>query len=341
MSSTTSGRAGHPTMEDVARLAGVSRALVSLALRGSPRVSAASSERIAEAARQLGYRPNAVARQLASKGSATIGVLLNDLHNPFFAEIYDGLQHAAEALGYRLLLTTSRQRDAGEQVAIDIMLEHRVDGMVLTSPRLPSSAVTAAAAHTPVAVIGRRVNGKNVDSVMTDDSIGVGLAVQHLAHLGHRAIVHIDGGRGAGAVHRRAAYIRTMQDLDLGPPDVISGDFTEDSGGRGAETLLRRRHLPTAVLAANDLVALGAIATLEAAGHPVPSAISVIGYDNSFVAGLRHVSLTTIDQPRFEIGDLALRLVQERIVGERTTARHEALVPTLVTRRTTAVPRPQ
>src|SRR6187455_3075782 len=129
----------NPRMEDVARAAGVSRALVSLALRGSTRVSEESRARIIAAADELGYRPNAMASRLASKETATLGVLLNDLHNPFFADIHDGIQDEAEGLGYQLLLATGRRRDEGEQAAIDMMLSHRVAGMVLSSPRVPSA----------------------------------------------------------------------------------------------------------------------------------------------------------------------------------------------------------
>lgn len=336
---TTRKQLPHATMEDVARAAGVSRALVSLALRGSTRVSEESRARIVAAADELGYRPNALASQLASKGRVTLGVLLNDLHNPFFAEIHDGIQDAAESLGYQLLLTTGHRRDRGEQAAIDMMLAHRVDAMVLSSPRLPSSVIKADTTRTPAAVIGRRVQGPQLDSVMADDTIGTALVLEHLMALGHRHIVHLDGGRGAGADRRRAAFVAAVQRVGLGEPDVVHGDFTEEAGVRAVEKLLERPSLPTALFAANDLEALGAMAALEAAGLSVPDDVSVMGYDNTFVAGLRHVALTTIDQPRALIGRLAVQMVHERLTGARTAPRHEAIAPTLVVRQTTAAPR--
>jgi DNA-binding LacI/PurR family transcriptional regulator len=325
-----------PTMEDVAATAGVSRALVSLVFRESPKVSEERRARVLAAAKELGYRPNASARNLASRSSGTIGVLLNDLHNPFFAEIFDGVSDAADATGYRLLLTTSLRRDAGEDRAIETMLEHRVDGMVLLSPRLSSARLVELAMSSPIVVLGRTVARASFDTVMTDESIGSMLALQHLAELGHRRIVHIDGGRGAGATPRRAGYRRAMASLGLDAPDVVAGDFTESSGVEGARRLLRRANLPTAIFAANDLVAAGAMATLEAAGVRVPDDVSIVGYDNSMLARLEHLALTTVDQPRASMGELATRLLVERIEGRRPKPKSILAAPTLVVRRTTA-----
>lgn len=325
-------------MEDVAAAAGVSRALVSLVFRESPKVSNERRSRVLQAAKALGYRPNASARSLASRSSGTIGVLLNDLHNPFFAEIFDGVADAAESSGYRLLLTTSQRRDAGEDRAVETMLEHRVDGMVLLSPRLASRRLIALGEMTPVVVLGRTVARASFDSVMADESIGSMLAIEHLAGLGHRHIVHIDGGRGAGAAPRRTGYRNAMARLGLAAPDVVSGDFTEASGVHAAELLLRRSQLPTALFAANDLVAAGAMATLEDAGVRVPEDLSVVGYDNTLIARLQHIALTTIDQPRESMGALAMQVLAERIEG-RTKPRNLLATPTLVIRRTTAAAR--
>lgn len=326
-----------PTMDDVARRAGVSRALVSLALRDSPKVSVASRAAVQAAADELGYRPNLIARHLASKQTRTFGLVINDLHNPYFPGVADGVRRAADAAGYRMLIQSAFLDDAVERSALDTFIDFRVDGIILTGARLPAAAIEAAARSVPIVVVSRPMRSTRVDTLNNDDRLGAELATEHLVELGHRHICHIDGGHGAGAAQRRAGYEATMHRHGL-EPWVVSGAFTEASGVAAAEQALTTGRPITAIFAGNDVSALGALDVIEESGRSVPDDISLVGYDNTFVAALRHVSLTTVEQGRERLGELAVETLIDRIEGGRTDAVHHVIAPTLVVRHTTAPP---
>jgi DNA-binding LacI/PurR family transcriptional regulator len=328
-----------PTMEDVAREAGVSRALVSLVMRERPNVSDERRRRVLDAASRLGYRPNAMARSLASRRTKIVGVILDDLRNPFFAEIAGGVEELASEVGYQLLLAAGGRQARRERAALGALLEHRVSGIILVSPRMAAADIAAAAAEAPLVLVSRAVRGVDADTVLINEAHGTGLVLDHLVGLGHEAIAHVDGGTGAGGPQRRSAYLRGMRAARLGRRAlVIPGDFTEEAGVSAAGELLRRPELPTAIFAANDMVAAGLLGGLDRAGVEVPDDVSIVGYDNISIAHLAHVSLTTVDQPRNEMGRLALELLLDRIDNRRANE-VRLIEPSLVIRSTTAPPR--
>ena len=327
-----------PTMDDVAREAGVSRALVSLVMRNSDKVSARSRAAVLEAAETLGYRPNLSARHLASKRTRTFGMVINDLHNPYFAGVADGVKAAADDNGYRLLFNSAFLNDDDERSALETFIDFNVDGIILSGARVSKNVIEQTAAAVPVVVASDPVKSTRVDTINNDDHEGATLVVEHLVELGHRHIVHIDGGNGAGAKERKAGYVAAMERHGL-VPNTVPGVFTEASGVDAAATALKQDVPLTAVFAGNDMSAVGALDALDAAGRRVPDDVSVVGYDNTFVAALRHIGLTTIDQGRDQIGRLAVEMLIERVEGGRTRARHLTTSPTLVVRGTTSLPR--
>lgn len=322
------------TLEDVAAHAGVSRALVSLALRDSPRVAKQSRERALAAAAELGYRPNLNARRLASARTDTFGVLISDLHNPLFAEILDGLAEGMNGVPEELLLASGFRDPKKEAAAMESFLAHRVDAIVLVGVQVPSSEIQALAGAVPTVVVGRRIRG--VDSVVIDDRLGARLVTEHLITLGHRRIAHVDGGKGAGSADRRRAYMDTMRASGLGQYiQTCTGQYTEEAGRAGFERLWRQPR-PTAIFAASDLSALGVLSGARSAGVDVPAELSVAGFDNTTLARSGFVSLTTIDYPHTQLGEIVATLLNARLSDAAAKPSLTVLTPTLVPRATTS-----
>jgi DNA-binding LacI/PurR family transcriptional regulator len=332
-------RSHHPTIVDVARRAGVSKSLVSLVLRGAPNVSEKKREAVTRAAEEIGYRPNAVARSLVRRRSFVIGVMVSDLHNPYFTEVIDGIEAASRVAGYHALFNSGGRTAAGEADAIDALLQLRTDGVVMAGPVLSAARIAQVATAVPVVVVARSSRSRAHDSITNDDRMGARLAVDHLVSLGHRAIAHVDGGSGAGSPQRRSGFLRAMARHGLArSATVVRGAFTEDGGRGGVRTLLRAGRRPTAIFVGNDLAAVGALDALDERGLRVPHDVSLVGYDNIALAGLGHIDLTTIDQPRREMGVTAVGLLLERRDGGRRAARHLVVPPSLVVRGSTAPP---
>lgn len=305
-------------------------------MRNSPRVSVESRQRVTDAATKLGYRPNLMARNLASRKTMTIGVLLNDLHNPWFAEVTDGIHAAAERHGYQLILASGRRSPRLESRALDTFLASRVDGIIVAGCRLSPARLDVVGAEVALVSVGRAFARLTIGTVNTDDAYGARLAVEHLHELGHRHIAHIDGGTGAGAAPRRTGYLRTMRMLGLADTaQVVAGDFTEQAGAHAAERLLRGAVMPTAIFTANDVSAVGAIDEIERGGLVVPNDVSVVGFDNTSLAELNHIGLTTIDQPTPEMGAAAAAMLIDAI-NDRGELSHVLMSPSLIVRRTTA-----
>ncbi|WP_280250808.1 LacI family DNA-binding transcriptional regulator [Nocardia abscessus] len=331
-----------PTMEDVAARAGVSRALVSLVMRNSPKVSDHRRRAVLDAAKDLGYQPHIMARSLASRTSNIVGVLVSDLRNAFFADVVEGMDAAAQESGLELILNTGRRSAARERTALESLLSFRPGGVILLSPILPAAAIREASQQAPLVLVSRTSTVAGIDTVNDDGEAGAALAVDHLITLGHRRIVHLDGGGAFTAAPRRKGYRAAMQRHGL-EPMVVASEHTDSAGMAAVRRLLNlfsRDNFPTALVCGNDFNAVGAMSALEEAGLRVPEDVSVVGYDNTSLAALRHVALTTIDQPRTRMGRLAIEALTERLRDGRTAPVRRRVEPSLVVRSTTAAPRP-
>jgi len=327
-----------PTIRTVAARAGVSKSLVSLVLQNSPRVSEEKRNAVLRAVAELGYRPDPVARSLAERRTRTIGVVIDDLSNPWYVELLDGLRPVLHEHGLRPLLADGRT----EPDAVQALADLRVDGLVLVGTPTASAVnqVNSLGSPIPTVVAGtREPQLPTVDVVANDDYRGGCLAATHLVGLGHRRIAHIIGEGEVGRL-RRAGYEAVMADAGL-DPESMAGDWTEGAGRRAGFALLGSPDRPTAIVAANDLSAVGVLSAADELGLRVPEDLSVVGYDNTVFARLLRLSLSSIDSHIAEVGQVAGRTLTARINGDKGTAGTRLLSPELITRSSTRPPAEQ
>jgi DNA-binding LacI/PurR family transcriptional regulator len=328
-------RARRPTLADVAARAGVSVALVSIVIRDAPGASPANRQRVLQAADELGYRPDTRARLLRSSRSRLLGVVFGVQH-AFHGDLVTGLYTAADRAGYELALSAVTP-DRDERRAVASLLQDRCEALILLGPQAPTSSLAELTTRLPVVVVARAARHRALDVVRTADHEGLRQAVDHLVGLGHRRIVHIDGGHAPGAADRRRGYRDAMRHHGLDSEiRILSGGLTEDDGAAAARALLELDLQPSAVTVFNDRCALGVLDVLQRAGLAVPGDISVVGYDDSHLARMSHVNLTTIAQDTEQITTLAVTRAIDRLDGTPVTDRELVVPPHLVVRATTA-----
>jgi LacI family transcriptional regulator len=325
------------TIRDVAERADVSVASVSRVLNGTGPVTEATRRRVLEAVDALQYVPHSGARSLSTSKTNTVGVILPDLYGEYFSELIRGMDVAARALGYHLIVSSSHDDEAEASSAIRSM-RGRVDGLIVLSPHLGAANLASGlAGRTPVLLM----NGGGADtgrpSIVVDNHGGAVAAVEHLISIGRRRIAHIAGPAGnLEAEARMAGYMQAMAAAGL-PTTVIDGLFTKASGHEAGERLAAMAERPDAVFAANDNMAVGAMLALQEAGLDVPGDVALVGFDDIPLASLVRPGLTTLKIDIAETGRKALeRLVGLTLSGADTAC--EVVRPELVVRAST---RPQ
>jgi LacI family transcriptional regulator len=336
------------TIRDVARLADVHPGTVSRALNEQTRalVNEETAARVQRAAIELGYRPNPIARGLKTNRSFTIGVLIPDLTNPLFPPIVRGIEDRLGAAGYTPLLVNTDNDPERERSHIEAMLARQVDGLIAATARLDVEPLAeAAAGGMPLVLVNRSFEDGSVAAVTVDDGKGIGLAVEHVAGLGHRRIGHVAGPQNVSTGHRRyLGFLAAMEAACLEVPGdriSVSDAFTESEGARACAEVLAGSPRVTAIVAANDRLAMGCYDTLAALGLACPRDVSIVGFnDMPFIDRLRP-PLTSVRVPQREIGTTAADLLLAQLSHGSEPPREILLEPTLVVRESTAPPPPE
>lgn len=311
-----------PTVRDVARVAGVSTATVSATINKTAYVSPGLQTRVHEAIAKLGYHPDGIARSLKKRSTQTLGVLISDITNPFFTAVIRGIEDAANARGYAMILCSTDEDLEKERAYLRLLRSRRVDGLIMA----PAGGVddydgAFTAANAPLVFIDRKISTVPVDTVLVDNQEGTRKAVEYLVRLGHRRIGLIAGRPHLSTTHERLQGYR--QALEAGAvsvdPEVITcGHRGLDGGYKAGLVLLGLPLRPTAVFAASNSLAIGLMRAVVACRLRCPEDVSVACFDDFEWAAVFHPCLTTVAQPTYEMGAKAAELLLGRLDGSRT-----------------------
>ncbi|MFZ1388714.1 MAG: LacI family DNA-binding transcriptional regulator [Thiolinea sp.] len=330
------------SIKDVARQASVSISTVSHVMNGTRFVEAGTAERVHQAIHDLSYIPSSVARSLKSQNTHTLGMLVPNCSNPYFSEIMRSVEDRCFELGYNLILCNTYDRPERQTKYLKILTEKRVDGLILITASSPDQWKLPLKLNIPVVLVDREVRNNFCDLVETAHEYGAQLATQHLLDLRHQHIACIAGPLELSpSTQRIQGWQTALQQADCTPSLLLHSDFTSQGGYDSMLKLLDYRHStttekPTAVIICNDLMAIGALRAVHEKGLSVPTDLSIVGFDDIELAHFTSPPLTTVRQPKQEMGTQAVNLLLERITGVRTTTRTLLLKPELAIRDTSA-----
>ncbi|MFB3825589.1 MAG: LacI family DNA-binding transcriptional regulator [Bryobacteraceae bacterium] len=332
------------SIKDIARTANVSHATVSRALRNSPLVNPETAERIRQIARQQGYTASAVARSLVTKRTSTIGVVVTTIADPFIGEVVSGIEEMALAHGYSVFLATCHADPQRELRAVRSFQERRVDGILVAASRVGALYMPLLAEmKVPIVLINNQHPGEFVYSVGIDNLQAGRQATQHLVELGHRRIGYLGDRYGFQSdAQRSTGYRQVLEGCDCGfDPDLVAhGDGTPEGGMQAAAKLLALADRPTALFCYNDLEALGALRAARERGLRVPEDLSVVGVDDLFLTSYTVPPLTTVQQPKQEMGRRAALILLELLAGGKPESQVTLEGKLIVRESTTAPGRP-
>jgi LacI family transcriptional regulator len=333
------------TIQDIALKTGVSKSTVSRALGGSTRISASTRARIASAAGKLHYEPNYLARSLSRSKTLSIGVILEDIMNPFFTEVAKGIETALSSGGYSMLLTSSGYVPEAEIALTRTLLRNKVDGVLITPVAMDSPSIRLLEARkVPFFVMNEKSSGGDFNWIDSDNIAGGYLAAEHLLRLGHRRFLILRNMTLHGTRDRFEGIRRALDDrkIPLADQVILDGAVARQDSRALVDRFLAengRRALPSAVLAANDLVAIGVMESLFAHGIRVPEEVSIIGYDDVYIAGMLRVPLTTVHQAKYRMGQIAATGLLHILDGRQKPGCQQFLIkPRLIIRQSCKEP---
>ena len=340
----SSARSKPVSIKDIARAAGVSHSTVSRALADSSLVADQTRRRIQRIAREMGYTPSAIARGLVTRRTATVGLVVTAIDDPFIAEVTRGIEETALDNDYSVILCACQAEPDRELACVRMLREKRVDAIIVTSSRVGSFYVPLLKRlGVPIVLINSQHEGPYVYSVRTDNLIGGVLVGQHLAALGHGCIAYIGGPPNAHSSVERLEGCRAAlreHGLDVPHDRVAPGDGRTGGGRAGIALLLHCVPRPTAVFCYNDLTAIGALRAIKQAGLRVPDDVSLVGYDDIHFSTFVDPPLTTVAQAKHTLGQRAMDLTLS-ILDERESETSDiVLTPHLVERASCAPPPP-
>lgn len=307
------------TIHDIARQAGVSPSTVSRVLNGNTPVAAEKQAAVQDAIGKLKYRPNAAAQGLVRGRTMAIGVVTQDVASPFYGSILLGIEHGLRGSGYHPVFADARANAKEEMEAFNLILDRRVDGLILLGGTLADETICQAAEGFPIIGVARSIKGLENYCLRVDNRYGAYLATNHLIELGHTRIAHITGVLNqSDARDRRDGYYQALNEagLEIDPRLVVEGDFQEHSGLLGVEALLSRGVSFSALFVANDQMAAGARLAFYRRGIRIPEDVSLVGFDNQPGSAYTTPPLTTIEQPTYDIGIAAAEGILKMLDGE-------------------------
>jgi LacI family transcriptional regulator len=317
------------TIQDVARLAGVAPMTVSRVINNSGYASVEVREKVLAAVAELGYMPNTLARSLRIKKSNTIALIITDITNPFFTTMARGVEDAANAAGYTVIFGNTDESEEKERRYLEMIQQKRVDGILLVPAGGSVQPVESIRqVGTPLVVLDRRIPGEVVDVVRCDSEEGSYLLTRMLLDLGHRQIALLTGPHMVSTAEDRVAgFRRALGEAGVAEPVVFYGSYTQDSGFANTRQVLALHPRPTALIAANNFIAIGALKAVRAAGLDVPDEMAMAGFDDLPAALMIEPFLTVAVQPAYEMGRRAAELLLSRLSGADTSPPQEILLP--------------